>query len=112
MVETVGNIGGEDAVRRQRRHAQLHRPNVKHTAAAAVDVLALGDEIILDLALQVPHAHANEHAGALHGSDDREHLAYHNVTFAFRHDCSEGQRQGCLRPEQIIHSREEQGGSL
>ena len=44
VVETVGSIAGEDAVRRQRRHAHLHRSHVKRAAAAAVDVLALSNE--------------------------------------------------------------------
>ena len=68
LVETVRFIGSdsEDAFGGQRRHGELHGPDVKSAAAAAVGALALRLEIPFHAPLQTLHDDGDEGAGTLH----------------------------------------------
>ena len=85
LVETMGVNCGEDTFGRQRRHSELHGPNVKRTATSAVDILCLVNKTFLHALLQIPDDRANEEAGALHAFGSREKSSDQNIAGGFRH---------------------------
>ena len=85
LVETMGVFCGEDTFGRQRRHSELHGPNVERTATSAVDILCLVNKTFLHALLQILDDRANEEAGALHAFGSREKSSDQNIAGGFRH---------------------------